>query len=176
MDDDVEGEVDEGDGEAVVAGGLCGEEALQVQRDVLGGELALADDGLGQDGVCGGHARGDKQAPGKRVARHEPVHEGRKHKPPDHHGKEEQRAQRRPLVVHVPRRELDSDCHELDAEQDPGYLERVVQRVSPHVRVEPPEAVRSDHEPEHRRHRGLTEEELLLHHRRAQGKQDGEKS
>lgn len=174
--DDVERQIDEGDCQSVVARRLCCQQVLHVCRHPFRGEPAFPDDGLRQHGVRGRHARRDQQAPCERVARNEQIHERSKHQPADHHGEQEQQEHRPPAVVQMPRRELDSDRHKLDAEQGPRYLERVVERVPPVQRVEPVQTVGAHNESENGRNRCLAEEELLLHQGGAQSEEKREKS
>lgn len=167
VENEVECEVDEGDCHAVVAGGFCTEKITEVGRD-LSAEFSLADDRLGQHGVCGCDGGADEQPVGECHVWEDGPDEKSDHQPPHDHDWHHERDHRPEVVIHAFLRELDPDREDIEAEEDPADLQsEIFVVVQPGKRVEPLQAVRAHYKTIHGGQHRLAQVEVLLNYGRA---------
>ena len=169
----VQREVDEGKGHAVVAAGLGGQQVSQMLGHALG-ELALADDGRGQDGIGGGDAGGDDKRvePGER--RDHPPDEEADNQPAKGHDGHEQEDDGAPVPFHVEFGQFDADGEALDDEDDARELNGDDVDAAPGPGIDQVGGMRPEDDAADGGNGGLTNVHALLDDRRAQHEERGE--
>lgn len=171
--DQVEREVDEGKGHAVVAARLGRQQISQMLGHALG-EFALANHGRGQDGIGGGDTGGDNEGfePVKR--RNHPPDEEADEKPANGHDGHQQEDDGAPVLLHVKLGQFDADGKTLDDENDARELDGDDINAAPGPRVDEIGGMGSEDDAAEGGDGGLANVHALLDNGRAQHEERGE--
>ena len=132
---DIEGEVDEGEGHAIVAAGLGRQEVTQMLRDSLG-ELALTNDGRRQDGISSRDAGGAYKTLEPVERWHHPPDEQTGDQPAPGHDGDQEQGHGSPMALHISLGQLDTDGETLYDQDDARALEGDFVDIAPFVGIE----------------------------------------